>query len=237
MRKIVIAALLAAATAATSYGQEDKKLTVDVGADLVSSYVWRGMYTAGVSVQPSLSLSAYGVTLGAWGSTDVTAKSKEVDFALFYEVKGLSIGVTDYWWSGEDSSFFTTRGSHFFEASLSYTLPIEKFPLTLGVNAMLWGDGDKSDDGKQRYSTYFTASFPFTVKDVECEVGVGISPNKGGLYNEKDGVNPAFSKMAAISARATKKLHLSEKFELPVFAELILSPAQDNAFLVFGLRF
>jgi hypothetical protein len=40
-----------------------------------------------------------------------------------------------------------------------------------------------------------------------------------------------------ISAKATKNLQLTEKFALPVFVELIFSPAQDNTFLVFGIQF
>lgn len=216
-------------TTIPSYGQE-KKLTVDAGADLVSSYVWRGIYQTGVSIQPTLSLSAYGVTLSAWGSTDFSTAAKELDFYISYQIKGFSIGVADYWWSGEGKSYFNDRKSHYLEANLSYTFS-DKFPLSLGANTIFYGYGDKSDEGKgkQRYSTYFTASYPFAVKSVECEVGVGISP-WDGMYSK--GFN-----VATVTARATKKLQLSKKYELPVFAELIFAPARDNAYLVFGFKF
>jgi hypothetical protein len=186
------------------------------------------MFQAGASIQPTLSLSAYGFTLGAWESTDLSALAKELDFFLSYETGGFSIDVTNYWWSGEGKSFFKEYGRHFLEAGLGYTFS-EKFPLSLGINTMLWGDGDKKEDGKQQYSTYFTASYPFAVKDIDCEAGVGISPWKG-MYSENPNV-------ASIAVRATKRLQLSDKYTLPVSVELILSPARDNAYVVFGLNF
>jgi hypothetical protein len=88
---------------------------------------------------------------------------------------------------------------------------------------------DKDDDDKQRYSTYISASFPFTVKNIDCEASMGVSPWKG-MYSDTFNV-------AAITAKASKKLQFSSGFALPVFVELIFSPAQDNVFLVFGLTF
>ncbi len=229
MKKIIITlALLAATVSISAQEKKESKFSVDAGADVVSSCVWRGMYQTGVSIQPALSLSAYGVTLGAWGSTDVSALAKELEFYVSYEVGRFSATLTDYWWMGEGASFFKEREGHLFEASLEYIFS-EKFPLSLGVNTMFLGDIDKDEDGKQCFSTYISVSYPFSIKKVECEVGIGISPVKG-LYSDKFHI-------AAITAKATKELQFSDKFALPVFAELILSPARDNAYLVFGLTF
>ena len=224
---IKMSAILLLLATTVAYGQ-DKKWQINAEADLVSSYVWRGMYQSGVSIQPTLSLSAYGITLGSWGSSDFSTPAKEIDFFLSYETGGFSVDITDYWYRSEGESFFKERGSHSLEAGLAYTFS-EKFPLSLGMNTMFWGDEDKKENGKQQYSTYLTASYSFAVKGIDCETGIGISPWKG-LYSEKLNV-------ASITMRATKNLKLSGKYALPVFAELILSPAQDNAYLVFGLRF
>ena len=235
MKKVIITlALLAATISISAQEKKESKFSVDAGAGLVSSYIWRGMYQTGVSIQPALSLSAYGVTLGAWGSTDVSALAKELDFYVSYEIGRFSATLTDYWWMGEGASFFKERERHLFEASLEYIFS-EKFPLSLGVNTMFFGDIDKEFDedenkkGKQLYSTYITASYPFAVKDVECELGIGVSPWKG-LYSDEFHI-------AAITAKATKELKITENFALPVFVELILAPAQDNAYMVFGLTF
>ena len=229
MKKIITILALFATTVAI-YGQEEtdtERFSISTEVDLVSSYVWRGVYQTGVSVQPGLSLSAYGATIGAWGSTDFSSTFKELDFFLAYEIGGFSAAITDYWWLGEGVSFFRERGGHLFEASLAYTLS-EKIPVSLGVNTMFFGDIDKDADGKRQYSTYITAGYPFSIKNIDCEVGIGISPWKG-LYSDKFDV-------ATITAKASKNLRITESSSLPLFVEVIFSPAQDNAYLVFGIR-
>lgn len=219
---------LFAVTVAGNGQNEDTGMQLTIGADLVSSYIWRGMYQAGVSIQPSLSISAFGLTLGCWGSTDFSIFSKEIDFYFMYEVKGLSVGIGDYWWRGEGAKYFKNCGSHHIEANLGYTFS-DKFPLSLEVNTMLSGEEDKDDTGKKNYSTCILASFPFSVKHVNCEAGIGVSPWEG-MYTDKFGV-------FTITAKASKNLQLSTEYALPVFVELIISPAQNNAFLVFGIQF
>ena len=65
IKSSLIFLLLSVSVNVYGHEEDDEKLKVDVGADLVSSYVWRGFYLAGASVQPSISLSAFGVTLEA----------------------------------------------------------------------------------------------------------------------------------------------------------------------------
>jgi len=223
--------LLLLAITVTAYGQEensDQKLTIDVGADLVSSYVWRGWHLAGPSIQPALSLSAYGITIGAWGSKDFSTIDKEIDLSLSYEIKGFTIGVSDYWMMYEEAPYFKNRGSHLIEGSLGFTFS-PKFPLSIEVNTFLFGDEDECEKGQKYYSTYISGSFPFSVGDVMMESKVGVTPWRG-MYSDKFGV-------AAISLRATKELQISAKYALPVYTELTVAPVQNNIFLVFGITF
>lgn len=225
----LIVALLAVLT--TAYGQEeedDGKLKIDAGADLVSSYVWRGLYQAGTSFQPSFSLSAKGFTFGSWASADFSAFIKELDFYFSYEIKRFSIGIFDFWSRPEGTSFFKDRKSHSLELNLGYSFS-EKFPLRLEVNTMFTGDDEKDEKGKRLYSTYISADYSFAVRQVDCEAGVAISPWKG-VYTDKFNV-------AVIRVKASRSLRFASEYALPVFVELILTPAQDNAFLVFGLTF
>jgi len=94
---------------------------------------------------------------------------------------------------------------------------------------MFLGEGDKNEKGEQLYSTYISASYPFSVGNTDCEINIGVSPWKG-MYSDKFDV-------AAITAKASKNLKVIDNFSLPIFVELVLSPAQDNAYLVFGLKF
>jgi len=230
INKITMVVSLFAVTV-SGYGQDeedDKKLTVDVGADLVSAYVWRGMYMTGVSIQPSLSLSAYGLTIEAWGSTDFLANFKELDFILSYEMKGFSATIGDYWWKGEGESYFRDAGSHHLEVMLGYTFS-GKIPLSLEVYTMFTGDEDKDDEGRKYYSTYIAARYPFTVGNIDFEAGIGVSPWKGMYYRK--------AAVADVTLKASKNVQITEKYALPVFAELIFAPAQDNAYLVFSVKF
>ena len=65
----------------------------NVQGDLVSSYIWRGMYQTGVSIQPTLGFSAGGFSLTAWGSTDFDgtsasagAAAKEIDLTAAFRI-------------------------------------------------------------------------------------------------------------------------------------------------------
>ena len=62
-----------------------------VQSDLVSSYIWRGMYQTGASFQPTLAFSVAGFSLTAWGSTDFDGyrsseglANKEIDLTAAY---------------------------------------------------------------------------------------------------------------------------------------------------------
>ena len=69
-------------TAATTSAPAEKSRGVRIvfGSDLVSSYIWRGFYNAGASIQPTLGMKAGGFALTAWGSVDFASSSyKEAD--------------------------------------------------------------------------------------------------------------------------------------------------------------
>ena len=109
----------------TTFAQEENKFEIAPAADLVSSYVWRGVYQTGPSVQPSIALSYAGLSLTAWGSTDFSSmsdpnKGKEFDLTVGYGIGGFSIGVTDYWWAGEGKRYGNYSNSHFFEGTVGY---------------------------------------------------------------------------------------------------------------------
>ncbi|MDR2465876.1 MAG: hypothetical protein LBD35_00670 [Prevotellaceae bacterium] len=204
------------------------------GADLVSSYVWRGLHLSGTSIQPSLGFSAGNFSIGAWGSMPVAdfQSYKEFDLSISYQVAGFSIGINDYWIPNDSSSYFNydkNKGTaHTFEASVGYTLPIEKFPLSLSWNTNFAGfDGTKSN-GKTAWSSYFELSYPFTVKEVALSASLGLSPWETDYYNA-----PGFS-VINISLKATKEIKLGG-FALPVWVQTILNPRAENVFLVLGI--
>jgi hypothetical protein len=231
-RKVMLVVALFLVVSSAAIAQEESKWEITPSADLVSSYVWRGVYQTTTSFQPGLTIGYDGLSLGAWGSTDLYSAFKEVDLTLGYEVGGFTIGVTDYWWTGEGSRYGDYKANHGFEATVGYSFG-ESFPLSLAWSTFFAGGLDKgfNDKGEeeQKYSTYISAAYDFTIKGVAVTAGIGVSPWEG-LYTDD------FA-LSTISLRATKEIKFTDSFSLPIFAETIVAPNQDNVFLVFGISF
>jgi hypothetical protein len=204
-------------------------LNFSVGADLVSSYVWRGTYQTKAAFQPAAGLNMCNFSLSAWASTEFVGPQKEVDFTVGYSVAGLSLAITDYWWSGEQAYKYLKyddKTAHYWEGSLSYVLPMKSFPLSLSINTMFAGADKKAGEDKNNYSTYIEASFPFTIKDVNLSASLGGTPEEG-LYASQASV-------VSISLKASKEIKITDSFSLPVFGQIILNPNQEDIFFVFG---
>ncbi len=205
-------------------------LEVTPAADFVSSYVWRGTYCGTASLQPSLTATYGGLSLEFWGSTDFTSVAKEVDITLGYQTGGLFLGVTDYWWTGEGSRYGNYSNNHAFEGTVGYYFG-DSAPLTLTWNTMFAGGQDKDEDGDLYYSTYIEATYDFNIKGVNLTAGIGVSPWTGQYHRTgTDGFA-----LSTLSLRALKEIPFTDRFSLPVFAEVVFAPNQDNLFLVFGI--
>lgn len=216
-----------------------------VQGDLVSSYVWRGMYQTGVSIQPTLGFTIGGFSLTAWGSTDFDGcqasegrANKEIDLTAAYTFgsTGLTLSVADLWWAGQGTGnyfkFKSHETAHHFEAGLAYTLPVEKFPLSIAWYTMFAGQDKKENDRgemKQNYSSYMELNYPFSVKTVDLNVTCGIVPYSAPQYNCN-----GFA-VTNIALKGTTAIRFSDRFSLPVFAQAIWNPRMEDAHLVFGI--
>lgn len=216
--------------------KSQSQIEVDLGADLVSSYVWRGHKQAGASVQPYLSASISGFSLGAWASTDLTSKDgkKEVDFSASYTIGGFKAAITDYWWDGENQfRYFSSpaegNNGHYLEATLGYTLP-EKFPLSITWNTFLLGKGNKKIDGENSYSTYIELAYPFSVKEIDMSISTGFVPWHSAVYGTSSGL-----KFTSVALSASKGIKITDSYTLPVFANIICNPAMEDIHFVFGI--
>lgn len=254
------AALLAVAgmTVLSVNAQEEKGVTFNVSGDLVSSYIWRGQYQTGVSLQPTLGLGIGGFSLTAWGSTDFTGlgsgsvsdadeliniqlnRHKEVDLTAAYTVKNFTVSVADLWWGGQGASekyfmFENHRTQHIFEAGLAYSLPCEKFPLSLSWCTMFaGGDHNIKDNGdsKQAYSTYIELGYPFAVKGIDLVANLGISPWESQMQYGNDNFA-----VTNIALKAVKEIRFTDRFSLPIYTQVVWNPNKEDVHLVFGLTF
>lgn len=225
----------------TVNAQEESKVKFNVQGDLVSSYIWRGMFQTGASIQPTLGLSVGNFSVTAWGSTDFDGYqaseglgNKEIDLTLAYTFgnSGLTLSVADLWWAGQGANkyfnFKSHQTAHHFEAGLAYTLPVEKFPLSVAWYTMFAGM-DKNAEGKQNYSSYMELNFPFTVKRVDLNATCGVVPYEAPQYMAK-----GFC-VTNVALKGTTAIKFSDSFSLPIFAQAIWNPRVEDAHVVFGI--
>lgn len=204
---------------------------VFVNADIVSSYIWRGMKCGNASVQPTLGATLGRFTLSAWGSTEFRNENNEIDIALEYEHKGLKLNATNYFTQSAEEPFnyfnYSSHSSgHTFEAGVEYTLP-EKCPLTLSWYTLFSGN-DYRENGKRAWSSYCELSYPFSVKETELTIEAGFSPWEGAYTERFNVVNIALS--------ATQKLKISNAFTLPLFGKIIVNPCEEQLYFVVGIN-
>lgn len=247
--KSTVFAIISVLFIATSVNAQGKStpVTITTKADFVSSYIWRGMYESGTSIQPTLGMAAGKFSLSGWGSVDVTGQGyKEADFTATYTIKGVAVSLSDYWWAGESGIYNTRKDGknnyfqfdnhttdHILEGGLSYTLPSKKLPLSLSWNTMFWGADKKTNGNGKRvnaYSSYAEVDYPFAVDNTAFLASVGCSPfNSPANYKNTD-----FA-VTNISLRATRDIKINDKFSLPIFSQLIWNPNREDIHFVFGV--
>ena len=226
MKKIVLMALMFA-TGMSATAQDEVETTVS--ADVVSTYVWRGMECGSAAIQPTLGIGYKGLSLSAWGSYGLvdTNDAKEFDLTLAYSTGGFNIGITDYWFNTPEERYFlydANKTSHIFEANIGYDF---------GPAAIQWftnfaGNDGYNKDGKRAYSSYVELSAPFKLASVDWSAAVGAVPYATDFY----GVD-GFA-VTNVSLKATKYIKVTDSFSIPVFAQVAANPSTEKAYLVFG---
>ena len=226
VKRFLMPVLLAMAIPAAA----QDKVEVNVGADVVSGYIWRGQDLGNASIQPTLSVGYRGFSLTAWGSAGFSKEdTKEFDLTLGYARDGFSVSVTDYWFNNGPGYFHYGAGNtaHVFEAQVGYDF---------GFLAANWYTNFAGNDGVNRsghraYASYLNLTAPFTLGGLEWAVSVGATPWANTFYNGGAG---GFE-LTDISIGASKEIRLTDRYALPVFARAIWNPATEGAYFVFGI--
>lgn len=222
IRIFLIGMILSIGLSSVNAQEEESGSSFDLGADLVSNYIWRGTkFGTGPAVQPFVEFSAGGLSVGSWGSFGITdAESPESDLYLSYGFDfGLSIGVTDYYFPGtEYFDYSTATGAHGLEVNLAYELA----GFSLGANYMINEAGGAGTAGGDMY---FELGYSFE--------SVGLFVGAGDGWHTSDG---AFS-VCNIGISASKELPITESYSLPLSGSLILNPETEQYYVVFGVSF
>lgn len=189
---------------------------ISAGADLVSSYVWRGSKLSGFSVQPQIKFTGGNFSAGVWGSAG-TGGYLETDLFLKYDFKfGLSVGVTDYYCPGSDFlNLSKENGSQGFELNLGYKIG----NLNFNANYILNRAGALGTEGSDKY---FEVSW--AVKNFSIFAGAG-----DGWYS----TNSKFD-LVNIGLTATKEIKIGG-LAIPFFSQMIFNPNSEQLYLIAGI--
>jgi hypothetical protein len=231
--KIMFVLLMTVLISVSLYAQEEVKVSpFSLGADVVSSYVWRGSKVGtGPNVQPWLKFSTGGFTLGAWGSTSFHFDTDVAEMDLYTSYAfgfGLTVGLTDYYY--QSTPYFQYQGdtaSHAFEINAAYTIKNLSLSGNYIINdASKGGPANKPGGGDM----YFEAAYAFK------NFGVFLGAGNGWHTTYKDNGDDIFA-VCNIGLKAAKELKITDKFSLPVTGALSLNPNKEQLNLVIGVSF
>ena len=226
----------------TSFGQEPKdRGSFDLKTDIVSSYLWRGTVAdPKPNIQPCLTYTYKDFSLCAFGSTNFDNSYREVDLTASYAFKQFTFTLNDYYWSPFiDSLDYTNydyvKSGHFLEGMIDYEIS-ESFPLKLQAATIFFGPDNKFDHYDSvtgetfyvnYYSTYFEASYPFSLKGYDLKAFVGGTPAEG-MFGTKAGI-------VNLGLTAVKTIKATPGWEIPMTGSLIFNPQQSRIYFTLGI--
>ena len=206
----------------------------DFGADVVSSYVWRGtQFGTGPAVQPWFTLPELtsGLELGVWGSFPLSddggehasGQTYELDLYASYDFGPFALTVTNYTFNNPNGVYGATEGSYpnsdyeLFDGDMEVTAST-----SLGAIGLTVG-----------YFTDLEALYVeagTTVAGMDLAIGYG-SDGDGAFYAGGD------SGLVNVSLGGSKDIKITDDYSLPLFGSFIYNPDAESAFLVFGMSF
>ena len=220
---------------------EELGLTFEVGADWVSSYLWRGQNIGGMAIQPMVSLDWKGLYVSGWANIGADnwsfeELSPELDITIGYDNFGLAVDLTHLYYFGGDP-YFGKGGFKAQEQTTSSTMEVhagfhvgdlvEKFPLSLDWYTTIYGDDcyqDENGEWHRAWSTYIQVGYQFELPlGMTLDTRVGITPWRGmySFYEEvwEDAKTVAINN---INLRLQREFELKHVY-LGVWGEMMLN--------------
>jgi len=175
----------------------------EAGAEIVSAYLWRGMYNGGLSFQPTATVGfeheKVSFQVGVWGSIgasdwkfqEETYFVPELDVVATLDFFGVHAGFTHYYYF-YGSDFFCwkkienwtdanwDKNTSSTELTLGYNFNLvlpEEHNLYVNWNTMVAGcDFMIADNGetKQNYSSYLELGYDYTFTNIDLTLGAQI---------------------------------------------------------------
>jgi hypothetical protein len=204
------------------FSQDGDSNPLTAGADLYSSYVWRGTkYGSGPAFQPNMKFTTGFFSIGAWGSFDF-AGYQEADIYLTLSLPaGFTLGITDYYYPDFDYfDYSQLSGSHAFETSLGFT----KGGLNLSANIILNEAGNTGSKGGDKY---FEAKYDFGSFNIFLGAGDGWHTTNTSGGEDKFNI-------CNVGLGISQTIRVTETFNIPVTGQLIFNPDSEKMYIVVG---
>jgi len=258
----ILVGIILIATTAFSQETEESLFSLDLGADMVSKYVWRGaQFGQNVpALQPFVELSAGPIVLGFFGSTGLAGNNSFQEFDIYlganFADDMFSVYVFDYYFPGIGADYFdyneTTTG-HIFEADFSFN-GTEKLPLSLLFAVNFYGDDvlkiesdvnspSFNESAGIKYSSYVELGYTGTVNNVEFSPFIGANLTSAAeidLLTGYIGENGFYGEnvgLVHVGVKVVKEIKVTESFSLPLSVQISTNPETKSVYWVMGMSF
>lgn len=226
-----------AAVACMALGANAQKLGGSLG--LETTHLWRGLEVSdGLTVDADLHFEAKGFTVGLWGGRQIDGSYKEFDYYASYSAKGFTVSLWDIYNYSADYSvngggtgldifnYKSHETNHFLDLGLAYNFgAISPCKLNLSWNTIIAGrDYDPVNDKKQ-LSTYVKAAYTVYENEhwtVTPSIGASLKFAGDAKSNFYGGNHKAY--VNDICLNASYKLHLGQKYVMPIGATAMWTP-------------
>ena len=193
------------------------QVEVSTGADFYSTYVFRGIAYDGPSLQPSVTVTSGGFSVGAWGSQGLSSTAlQEMDLYAGYEFSnGIYLGLTDYYYPGSN---WGSGDLDAFEINASYSANA----LSVAGNYIL---NEAVDAGSVGSDMYFELGYSLDQADVFIGAGDGWHSNSGDFALVNIGISTG------------KDIEVTDTFSIPVSGSAIWNPDTEQFYILVGFSF
>ncbi len=202
--------------------QNSSSVSFEAGVDLVSRYIFRGQeYGQSPALQPSLSATWKGITLGTWGSYKTNGAGwQETDFYLSKALGPVTFELWDYW------NFSDTLETDIFNYKKSTTTHLlladvilsggEAFPVNFLTSYLFYGADTER-------SLYLELQYLCSIGSYDLQFFSGYQPI--GTYYGTEG------SFVNVGCSAIRNLQVTPKWEVPLKISLIMNPNKKSLYL------
>jgi len=205
---IILALTLACVSACSleAYANNDSSrsidLSVEVGADVVSSYLWRGQNIGGLSIQPSVTIGWKGLYICGWANIGADGwafdeLNPELDITIGYDDYGFQIDLTHLYYFNNEP-YFPKGGfkplpdqesSSTMEAHIGFHLGdlVENAPLHIDWYTTIYGYDYDPITQKRAWSSYIEVGYDFNLPlGLVLGANIGIVPWRSSYTNYEE---------------------------------------------------